>query len=341
MRILTKFSRTKKRKVLCCLMTLLVAIGINGCANNSASNVDRVDKKTYVSMTVTRSAGEEEFVSDVIELDVSDNSAQTIATVPYTSQYPLTCYSPSDNMIYYTACADDDHGDEVFCYDCKSGKSTQLTDDFFAINYLFRVEDGLFIAAVRRGDHTCVQPFLYHISDEKLEALSWDDDFYVNCAGNDQSNIFIAGYSEKKANEVFDDGDIPGIDNYIYKYDISNMKKTKIIEKPNCYIDDVVAKDNRLFYRSKDKIFNSKHTNYIYDLQTGKEEEIDIADKEGIDSVVGLYNAEVYYIVKEYQGVDSLSKLKKVNLDTGETTTLYETKLKECINNAQIVFAGE
>lgn len=71
------------------------------------------------------------------------------------------------------------------------------------------------------------------------------------------------------------------------------------------------------------------------------EEEIDIADKEGIDSVVGLYNAEVYYIVKEYQGVDSLSKLKKVNLDTGETTTLYETKLKECINNAQIVFAGE
>lgn len=330
------------------LYWIIVIVLLNGCTRHnqepSKLSTENLDSKEYfcdtISMTITHATEQSDsFQSDVILLDTKDYSLKTIASIPYTSQYPLTCYSANQNKVYYTACAKDNHGDEIFSYDCVTGKTTQLTDNFFAINYLYVTENGLFINAVLQGDSDVVQPFFYDFQSEEINDLSWDDDFYVRSAGKNEnsSRILVAGHSNKAKEEIFDQGDIIGIDNYIYMYTLPNLSRTEILHKSNCYIDSVTMEDNILVYRIRNQIFNPTYTTYVRNLETGEENTIEINDGKSIGEFVGLKDNELYYVTTDYVGEDSSSNLCKINLHNGKTSIIYQTELKQCINNAQFV----
>lgn len=327
---------------------IIVILLLSGCSEKNQdtsktyqqSTVSDRDVSDTISMTITHNAEQNNsFQSDIILLDTKDNSAKTIATIPYTSQYPLACYSIKDNKIYYTACAEDNHGDEIFSFDCDTEKNKQLTNNFFAINYLYVTENGLFINAVLRGDSDVVQPFFYDFQSKKINDLSWDDDFYVRTAGKNEnsSRILVAGHSNKAKEEIFDQGDIIGIDNYIYMYTLPNLSRTEILHKSNCYIDSVTMEDNILVYRIRNQIFNPTYTTYVRNLETGEENTIEINNGKSIGEFVGLKDSELYYVTTDYVGEDSSSNLCKINLHNGKTSIIYQTELKQCINNAQFV----
>ena len=144
------------------MITMIILL--NGCVKKDQNLSKKFSSNsTIISMTVTHSNKQNDsFQSDIILLDTKDNSTETITSVPYTSQYPLTYYSSKNNTVYYTACANDGHGDEVFSYNCNTKKTQQLTKNFFAINNLFVTKNGLFVNAVLRGNNEVVHPFFYY-----------------------------------------------------------------------------------------------------------------------------------------------------------------------------------
>lgn len=332
----------KKIFFLCSISFLIL---LNGCIKNN-QNISKHDFKkssstsTMISMTITYfDKQNDSFQSDIVLLDTKDNSTKTITRIPYTSQYPLAYYSKKNNIVYYTACAKDGHGDEVLSYNCNTKKTSQLTNNFFAINYLFVTENGLFINAVLRGDSEIVQPFFYDFQSKKINNLSWNNDFYVRSAGKneDSSQILIAGHSNKAKNAIFDKGNIVGIDNYIYQYDLQNFNRTELLKKEHCYIDDVAKENDILIYHIRNQIFHPNYKTYIRDLKTDTERTIKVNNGQAIEEFVGLNNNELYYITTNYIGEDSSSNLCKININTGKESVIYQTQLKSAINNAQFV----
>lgn len=337
--MLTNTKHPYKKIYFLCMITMIILL--NGCVNKDQNLSKKFSSNsTIISMTVTHSNKQNDsFQSDIILLDTKDNSTETITSVPYTSQYPLTYYSSKNNTVYYTACANDGHGDEVFSYNCNTKKTQQLTKNFFAINNLFVTKNGLFVNAVLRGNNEVVHPFFYDFKTKEITDLLEDDDFYVRSAGknDDSSQILIAGHSNKVKNAIFDKGDIIGIDNYIYQYNLQSFNCTKILKKEHCYIDNVTKEKDTLIYRIRNQIFHPTYTTYIKNLKTGTERAINITNNEKIGDFVGLSNSELYYITTNYIGEDSSSNLCKINTNTGEESVIYQTQLKRAINNAQFV----
>ena len=92
----------------------------------------KITEDKYITLTntyVADQAGEnnEMMVMDVIKYDLSNGTISKIASLPYTSQYPLTMYDAEEEKVYYTANADDGKGDELFVMNCNTDESVQLT----------------------------------------------------------------------------------------------------------------------------------------------------------------------------------------------------------------------
>lgn len=75
------------------MITMIILL--NGCVKKDQNLSKKFSSNsTIISMTVTHSNKQNDsFQSDIILLDTKDNSTETITSVPYTSQYPLTYYS--------------------------------------------------------------------------------------------------------------------------------------------------------------------------------------------------------------------------------------------------------
>ncbi len=71
-----------------------------GCKNKES-------KEKYITITNTYSTDKEELVMDVLTYNFSSQSLLKIASIPYTSQYPLAMYNAVENKVYYTALSED------------------------------------------------------------------------------------------------------------------------------------------------------------------------------------------------------------------------------------------
>lgn len=132
----------------------------------------KITEDKYITLTntyVADQAGEnnEMMVMDVIKYDLSNGTISKIASLPYTSQYPLTMYDAEEEKVYYTANADDGKGDELFVMNCNTDESVQLTKYFFAINNIYPIKNGIFVAGVKRHEEL-VRPYFYDKKQRKL-----------------------------------------------------------------------------------------------------------------------------------------------------------------------------
>ncbi|MCR4903346.1 MAG: hypothetical protein K6A23_10860, partial [Butyrivibrio sp.] len=144
--------KTLVRCLLACTCVLL--LGSVAALTTQAKTTKHKVKKSpqYFSITNTYDAGNETYIINVYEMNFKTKKMKLVGSVPYTSQYPLATYVKRENKIYYSACAKDGRGDELFVKDLKTGVSKQLTHKFFAINYIIDMGKQLFIGAVTRGD---------------------------------------------------------------------------------------------------------------------------------------------------------------------------------------------
>lgn len=319
---------------------ILIMIMFAGCKNMG----NRAD---YITITNTHATANEELVMDVIEYDLYNQSVSKIVSIPYTSQYPLAVYSASEDKVYYTALSEDGKGDELFVMDCESNEVSQLTNEFFAINNIYSIDEGIFIAGVRRSDDTAVRPYIYDRETKEVKEITIPNDFYIACAHYDpvKQDLYVSGYLEEEDRKAFDaeeDGDIKGITNYVYKLDGDAFKL--IYTKKDCYIKSITSCNNDLIIKWGATYFDEemKLTKFS---RSKKVEEAFHFEKSEIknmvdDSLVYADEDEIFYIrqiEKEDDEDDIVYQLCNYDCATGQITVLYEAPTESAINNAQVL----
>lgn len=310
-----------------------------------------VSEKKYITLTNTHiadygtSVNNENFVMDVIKCDLSDGSTSKVASLPYTSQYPLTMYNADEDKVYYTANAADGRGDELFVMDCKNKEVEQLTQYFFAINNMYSVKEGIFIAGVKRHDEL-VRPYIYVKKTKKVKAVPIHEDFNVACAHYEPTNqeLYVVGYlakDDRKAFEAQDDtGDLQGITHYIYKLDGGKFKQ--IYSKKNCYIKSMAAYEHELFVKWGATYFDKQmKLSTVYPTKKMEESfQFPKNELENLDDNALVYVDEnVVFYIRKFDKTDNgenVDQLCCYSRSDKKINVLYDAQIESAINNAQI-----
>ena len=310
----------------------------------SADCKNTESKEKYITITNTYSY-KEDLVMDVLTYNLTNQSISKTASIPYTSQYPLTMYSASNDKVYYTALSDDKKGDELFVMDRHSKKAQQLTNEFFAINNIYPLNEDIFIAGVRRSDDTAVKPYIYDKETKKVKEIPITNDFFISCAHYDpvKQDLYVSGYLEKEDRNSFDeqdeDGDVKGITNYIYKFDGNRFKL--IYSKRDCYIKSITSCGNDLIIKWGTTYFDEDMNLSKICVENEKEESFEF-EKSEIKNIAddGLIYADtdnVLYIRQTEKKNDIVYQLCSYDNHNGKINILYEAPAQSAINNAQVL----
>ena len=215
----------------------------------------------------------------------------------------------------------------ISCIDIENKKSTKLTEDLFAINYIIPVDDSVYLGAVYKDRREVT---LLKYENGKLSSLLDDDDLFVqNMSYNpDTQRIVFNTYSnseaEKRFEEYNDDPDHLLIGkNTIWTLDVTNKdnlpQKVKVVGEGNMgYI--ISDEKDRIYYYQ-----DGKH--YIFDDDIKQNLTFDELD---IYEPIYIKGEDVFF-EKGY------NQLVKYNLKTKKSTVLYtENAEKAEIDNAII-----
>ena len=78
---------------------LVLIILLTGCQKHQPSKNDLEDELAISIMTTRTGDREGTFESDIYLFDMKTAKTKKIATVPYTSQYPLSVYDPQKKLL--------------------------------------------------------------------------------------------------------------------------------------------------------------------------------------------------------------------------------------------------
>jgi len=311
----------------------------------------KITEDKYITLTntyVADQAGEnnEMMVMDVIKYDLSNGTISKIASLPYTSQYPLTMYDAEEEKVYYTANADDGKGDELFVMNCNTDESVQLTKYFFAINNIYPIKNGIFVAGVKRHEEL-VRPYFYDKKTKKVNAILLPEDVNITCTHYNSINqeLFVVGYREqddrKALEEQGESGDVQGITHTIYKFEDNKFKQ--IYTKKNCYIKSIATCEDSLFIKWGASYF-SEHMKLSTVYPGKKTEESFQFPKSEMENLVDnalvyVDEDEIFYLrnfEKKGKG-ESVDQLCCYSRRDKNIKVLFDTQTESAINNAQFI----
>lgn len=300
---------------------MLITALLSGC--------NRLDTSKYISFTVTVEENKK-LHSEVYYFDLSNEEVEKVAVLPYTSQYPLTVYDKKTNKVFYTSRIEEEHKDEVFEYAVDTKETKQITDDFFAINYIIPYLNKLLIAAVPLGDGV-IHPYEYDRETTKISDLTWDSDIHISSLNinPDQNEFLAAGYSnsqlyenlEKQMTEEFKWPDY-------YLYDLKNNSAHDVLVKTEETKINTIAINNKYYYYSE----NGSEIIQI-DRATKKESKL-LTEDDNIEFNSIIYitddNRTIYYIVGK--------QVNKYDIKAKEIKQIYADKrVRSKVNNAMIL----
>lgn len=242
--------------VIIMLMMLSVSTACSKMVNDTSTEVD------YVTLTYSRNVTDDINSPIVNEFLYYDNVTQEISKVfetEYTSQYPLGFYDKKNNLIYYTKNANlstenDLSGDQIFVTNLNDGTETQLTDDLFAVNYIYALDHQVFFVA-RPISSKVLKLGLLDKSTGKISY--WGDENTIEdinieamTVDNKNKRIYISAYSnsERRYNVMHQDGPA-GQNNFkmplhtVYETDFS-FEHTRILLSEHEWIRTLMTKNN-------------------------------------------------------------------------------------------------
>lgn len=261
------------KKTLKTLMYLLLAILLVSCSSKDASSETTSTANTtpkasseekppapatdYITMTYSEYATTDEngsIMTQILSYDTATKQMKKVFQFEYTAQYPLGFYDKPNQVVYYTqrVGTDKDYGDQIFVRDLSSEKSTQLTDNLFAVNYIIPSGDQLFFVANVKGERAIRLGAIDLTSNEMR--LWGDDDKLVEAITLDHSNkkVYASAYSLKERNYSLIHQDGPaGQNNFkmptytIYETDYDLKEKTKLFSK-NYWIRMLMNKEGHV-----------------------------------------------------------------------------------------------
>lgn len=244
--------------------------------------------------------------------------------IPYTSQYPLTVYSYSENALYYTHRREGEGDDEIYRKDLTTGETECLTDTLFAVNYIFPFKDKVYIAAVEKGTRTIG---LFKYQNGKLQRLLEDKDAFVWQVNYnpDLDQMVFNTYSDEEASRRAEKNEevevIIGM-NSIYMADVKKDSIKKISESEEGYMTGIILDSAKnIYYR----------LGGYKQLKEGKGKESLKFEELYIDKVIYMNRTELYYVSDD-------GKLVKYQFENGKKKVLYTLEEKlSAINNAVIL----
>lgn len=319
--------RTRKKIfVWFCIVSIIL---MSGCTPKKEVKTQETSKETkqdikkdyYISFTVTKEEENNKLNTYNYIYDFETDKVELKDRVPYTSQYPLTAYSYSENALYYTHRRDGEGSDEVYRKDLTTGKIECLTDTIFAVNYIFPFKDKVYIAAVEQGTRAVG---LFKYQNKNLQRLLEDKDAFVwqMNYNPDLDQIVFNTYSDdeaaRRAEKNEEDTEIMGM-NSIYIADVKKDSVKKFSESEEGYMTGIILDSAKNIYY---QLINYKQ------LKDGKGIESLKFNELNIDQVIYMSKTELYYISGE-------DELVKYNFETGKKKVLYTLKEKSAaINNA-------
>lgn len=178
-------------------------------------------------------------VTSILKYNISKKGVSKIDDFDFTSQYPLGIYYERKNEVYYSSFSG--CGDQVYLKSTSENKPKQLTNELYAINYIFPRDKDIIIVSEPNNSRTIG---LYSLNSEtnKLINVNKDNDINVKAANynsGDNQIYYTSEFSGKEEEKQTDD---------------FNSGKTKIYIPPNHSIFEY-DKNNvkKLYYESKNK----------------------------------------------------------------------------------------
>lgn len=313
------------------LITILCLCIFCACTNQ---NQQKKEINHYISFTLTHTTNEDQVLEmNTYQYDLKLKKEKLISQLPFNTQYPLTYYDDIRNVVYYTYRINGN--DELFEYNLKSKKSTQLTTDVFCINSIYKInKDNLLLFAVI--NNSSLGMWKYNLKTHNINKLS-PNDFTIRAQTylKNEGKIIIIGYNEQKEWQIRDDYNNGKISNYnipytMYEYNIKTCKLKKIINLSiSGSITSLAANKKNIYYKSE--YIDGKIEVYKINRKSKKESHIKQLDNSYYFIGINMKENEIIYVIKLSKGQ---SVLESMNLDTFEKKELFSHKdIEGQINN--------
>ena len=297
------------------------------------------NKNLYLSVLVNSYETNETMIMNVNCLDVTNKNVENVADIKYTSQYPLSVYDKKHDIVYYAACVDDNDtkGDQLFSYDIQKKATTQLTTDIYAINYIYPVDDGVYLIVAMKGTHHLTLA-KYEFSTKKL--LVYDTlgkwNFELMTYDVFSGRIFAAACLAEEQNKALDDANEAGAKyiapNYtVFEFTDDFYNPVIVMETERKLIRRMASRpDGKMFITLADSIpeWDPDYFSYILDTDTKE-----LTPTYNIDEVMFvsefLYylsdDSNVYFIGVDEDNDKSIRGLYSFNLDNHRLELIMST----------------
>ena len=167
-----------KKIIAISLVTFLIFSSLTGCQKTE-------DEQIYITFARTSAS----LKTKIFEFNIDDEVVNLVGQFAYNAQYPLGVYSRENNKMYYSAKAENGHGDQLWEYDVETEKRTQLTDVIYAINYIVPVGDSIYLVAWCYDNPDGALCFYrYDINGKSLELLYDDLNFNIGVLSYNPEN---------------------------------------------------------------------------------------------------------------------------------------------------------
>lgn len=320
------FINMKKAIILCLSFFLL-------CACTIQSDYEKELSKYYLSLTSSSQIDENTVGVENQIFDFENKKQTTHEKYQLTAQYSLAVYDDKEHAILYSA-KDQNNDDQVYFYDVKTKKTTQLTDFLWGINYIIpRDEDYIVVGAkqkthilalwsIHKKTHTIKQIEIPH--DKYNDMYAWQvayipqtNDLVIQATSDSLEYELMDKWNSQDEHEG-EDLNIPFL-HYIYRD--NKMEYLFTIEMP---------KGNGLVSNGKQilvAIQSQDHGNQLisYDLETKKQTKL--------EKVTGL--GRVFYLDNKGEYLYAfLNGIVRKNIYTGKEEWLdYNFKDAYYYNN--------
>ena len=170
-----------------------VIISLTGCTKEQ-------EKMTYFSVVESFYETPESTALKIHTVNPKDGTAEEVGKViPHGAQYPLAVYEKNYSV---RICTDDSYGDQLFCYDVASEKTTQLTQDIYAVNYILPAGDFVYMLGAMMDTHY-LTILKYDIKTKELCVFDtegkWNFQLLVYSAYNDKFYAYACLVEEEDA----------------------------------------------------------------------------------------------------------------------------------------------
>lgn len=339
-----------KKTIVILLLAFSFLLGCTGCTKNVNDATDNIDSGNYISVTMTKYNNEKDtsngMTTQIWCYDIKNESASCIFEFATTAQYSLGFYERENGKIYYVQRVYQsltDYGDQLFVFNPDTGETTQLTNDFFAVNYVIPWEDRLYFVAELKAERATK---LGYLNLETGEQFFWRDDGDTLVEGitvdTELNKIFVIAYSLTERNENLmkqtnDDFLIPKHSVYALNMDLDTTEK---VFEENWWIRTVMTNHStHTLDMICDKKYNTPNipstiVTYSFDTKELLYNTWDAPRLEGKDPNYSNEGGAIYGVAS----LDGQRGIVECNLSDHSIKFCMETPLGSFINNAYVVY---